>query len=447
MSVPLLFPTVLKYLVTSTGPSRRALLVAMLAALLATIGLSNPCDASALRPAATASGNGWTTSASADAVSPGGTAALQVQVTSASSRSALVDVEVYGPSGRVFQQVADEQAFTAGARRTMVVLWHIPAGQAAGSLIVKIGIFAPGWAGLQHWNDAAATFAVNGSAVATTRPTTTTTRPTTTTTRPTTTTTRPTTTTTRPTTTTTRPTTTTTRPTTTTTRPTTTTAPAAVRFGTLPVGAALPSEATCAALVRRTTEIKPANARFNATKGASQQPQTGLFARVSGNFTGTTDEIIQWAACKWGIDEDIVRAQAAKESWWDQNAGGDWTTDSSRCATNHGIGMDGRPGQCPESVGLMQVRYPYWGSAFPSASTSSAYNLDIALAARRNCFEGNDGWLNGVERGSQYAAGDLWGCVGTWFSGRWYAGGAQEYISSVQAYLGQRIWETPGFRG
>jgi hypothetical protein len=26
------------------------------------------------------------------------------------------------------------------------------------------------------------------------------------------------------------------------------------------------------------------------------------FARVDGNFSGTTGEILEWAACKWGRD-------------------------------------------------------------------------------------------------------------------------------------------------
>ena len=136
----------------------------------------------------------------------------------------------------------------------------------------------------------------------------------------------------------------------------------------------------------------------------------------------------------------------AKESWWYQRNGGDFTTDPTRCAPGHPIGADGAPGQCPESVGLMQVRYPYWASAFPSATYSSAYNIDEALAGRRNCFEGNETWLNTVERGRDYAAGDLWGCVGLWFSGRWYAGGAEDYIAAVQDYFDQRIWETAGFK-
>ena len=110
------------------------------------------------------------------------------------------------------------------------------------------------------------------------------------------------------------------------------------------------------------------------------------------------------------------------------------------------MGADGHAGACPESIGLMQVRYPYWRPAFPSATNSSAYNLDYSLAARRSCFEGYETWLNTVERGRKYAAGDLWGCVGLWFSGRWYVPGGVNYSTTVQKYLAQRIWETPAFQ-
>ena len=41
---------------------------------------------------------------------------------------------------------------------------------------------------------------------------------------------------------------------------------------------------------------------------------------------------------------------------------------------------------------------------------------------RRNCFEGNELVAEHRRAGRDYAAGDIWGCVGLWFSGRWYAG-------------------------
>jgi len=46
--------------------------------------------------------------------------------------------------------------------------------------------------------------------------------------------------------------------------------------------------------------------------------------------------------------------------------------------------------------------------------------------------------------GRDYAAGDVWGCVGLWFSGRWYFNNA-DYLAAVHEYLDDRIWETPPF--
>ena len=69
-------------------------------------------------------------------------------------------------------------------------------------------------------------------------------------------------------------------------------------------------------------------------------------SRVDGNFTGTTDEILQWGACKWGFDEDLVRAVAVVESWWRQST----------------VGDNGA------SYGLLQVRTTVHTGTFPLAS-------------------------------------------------------------------------------
>lgn len=260
------------------------------------------------------------------------------------------------------------------------------------------------------------------------------------------------------TTTTSRVTTTVTQPTTTTTRAATTvstTAPPAgggnapTHFNTLAPGASLPSSAQCAAWVNAVPappEVKGINAVPNATRGQAVAGATGRATRVDGNFTGTTEQILRWAACKWGIDEDSVKAQAVIESWWRMDTKGDRGTDPTRCAPGHGIGVDGFPGECPESWGLLQVRYPYNQVAFPYAITSSAFNADWAYAQWRSCFEGDLTWLNTVERGSDYAAGDAWGCFGTWFSGRWYTQGAKDYIARVQGTLAERTWTTANFK-
>jgi autotransporter family porin len=220
------------------------------------------------------------------------------------------------------------------------------------------------------------------------------------------------------------------------------------RFETLPPGSTLPSDGECRSRIRPAHENRSGNIPFNQTVGHATQPDPPYFelaGRVTGNFTGTTDEIIQWAACKWGIDEDVVRAQVARESWWHQDSPGDFTSDASLCAPGHPIGTDGKTGQCPESLGLVQVRTQFYRPYIADAVASSAYNLDVTYAIWRSCFEGKETWLNDVEHTQPYAAGDLWGCIGRWFSGRWHTQPAEDYISSIKDYLNNQVWTTSDF--
>ena len=232
-----------------------------------------------------------------------------------------------------------------------------------------------------------------------------------------------------------------------------------VYFHTLPPGAKLPSGAECARLVNATPlpEDKAANKPYNHRKGQrvgpkffsagdSPKAQKLLAPRIDGDFTGTTADILRWAACKWGIDQDIVFAQAAVESWWQQDTLGDWGTDASACPAGHKLGADGRPGQCPQSYGILQNRYPYEDGGWPGMIRSTAMNADAAYAIWRACFDGYETWLNTVPRGSQYQAGSVWGCVGRWFAGRWMTPAALGYIAKVKQYLKEKIWLTPDFR-
>ena len=78
----------------------------------------------------------------------------------------------------------------------------------------------------------------------------------------------------------------------------------------------------------------PTTAQLRAFRAQSEMP----YARyVTGRFTGTTDEVIQWAARKWGFKPDLLRAVATVESWW-------------RMST---VGDNG------DSFGLFQVRRPF----------------------------------------------------------------------------------------
>jgi flagellum-specific peptidoglycan hydrolase FlgJ len=216
--------------------------------------------------------------------------------------------------------------------------------------------------------------------------------------------------------------------------PTPPTGPANGHFNTLLPGSTLPTGAACASQVRAAAEIRPENATANNTRGSQSNANTRTdwsgFKKVDGDFAGTTDELIQWAACKWGIDEDIVRAQAIKESNWYQSA----------------IGDNG------ESFGITQVRTTAHQSAFQytsvNAKNSTAYNLDYTYASWRACYEGVYTWLNSVDHNGTYAAGDVWGCVGVWFSGRWYVN-TDAYLTqsgdSVEWHYNNKTWLTAAF--
>jgi hypothetical protein len=236
------------------------------------------------------------------------------------------------------------------------------------------------------------------------------------------------------------------------------TAAKAVYFRTLPPGAKLPSGATCARLVNATprAEDKAANNPYNKRKGhrvgakflAYDGPQAQKLAkRVNGDFTGTTIDILRWAACKWGINQDIVFAQAAVESWWQQDTLGGWTG-ASRCPHGRLLGQQAKPGQCPVTYGILQNTYEPGGrqAGWPTIARSTAMNADAAYAVWRSCFDGYETWLNTMPRGGQYHKGDVWGCVGRWFSGQWRNPPALAYIAQVKKYLREKIWLTPDFQ-
>jgi hypothetical protein len=212
-------------------------------------------------------------------------------------------------------------------------------------------------------------------------------------------------------------------------------------FGLLPVGASLPTGASCAAQVRRSSwEPRPQNQTANATRGSgtlsgfngADEPINTQFAkRVDGDFTGTTDEIIQWASCKWGYDEDMVRAMADFHSGWDQ-------TLQQGNASSGACQKAGLPAGCAEYFGIMQVAVAYHWMAFPGVIGSTAFNLDFTVAYHRTCYEGAWSWL-----GAGYRSGDEWGCFGAAHSGTWNGGASA--VAQVKSILAERPWEKPGF--
>ena len=228
--------------------------------------------------------------------------------------------------------------------------------------------------------------------------------------------------------------------------------PAGGYFTLIPKGGfdGLPSDTAAAARVRRSPwEPRPQNATANTTVPATSRPVPGyggmehgaaLFGRVTGAFTGTTDETIQWAAVKWGLPDDVMRAQAVTESNWYQNHKIDGVPvrdhgygDYGQCGGSPGGSGYGSGG--PASFGLMQIKYCMNPNTWKYSETSTAFNLDYYGAILRGCIEGWETWL-----GHGYTAGDLWGCVGRWYSGDWYGAGAVHYIATVRRHLSAAPW-------
>jgi hypothetical protein len=169
----------------------------------------------------------------------------------------------------------------------------------------------------------------------------------------------------------------------------------------------------------------PTRAQLRAFRAQSEMP----YARyVTGRFTGTTDEVIQWAARKWGFKPDLLRAVATVESWW-------------RMST---LGDNG------DSFGLFQVRRPYHciEPVCEQFRRDAALNADYYGGILRAYYDGRQDWLHTVagENGKRYRRGDLWGSVGAWFSGRWWDPRARGYIRKVKRQLKRRTWRTRNFR-
>ncbi|HSX53170.1 MAG TPA: Ig-like domain-containing protein, partial [Patescibacteria group bacterium] len=298
-------------------------------------------------------------------------------------------------------------------------------------------------------------------------------------------------------------------------------------FTLQPVGSwsSLPNDSQCAASVHNSTwEPRLENFQQNNTMpapGAMAQSfairprdqgntydsrwDSWLLPRVDGQFTGTTDEILQWAACKWGLPDNLIRADAADESTWFEylhfpnnasfggggggssywNRGsGDAFSAASAASTTFCQGIasqailstdihdyqkdpittyGGYPytpgtGLCPKTysiLGVMSWDDPAWeapypayqgnqNGTFPFTRDSTAAAADYWGAQIRGCYEGWESWLKNTGT-KTYAAGDLWGCMGAWYSGDWHSTPATTYITNVQTNENNLIWLNSAF--
>ena len=186
---------------------------------------------------------------------------------------------------------------------------------------------------------------------------------------------------------------------------------AAPEFVGLPYAAELPSGESCARKVEQAglnREVRPENeaANHSVPQNLSLPPWPDFWdpsvnrvfvPRIDGAYTGTTDQVIAWAACKWGFDADLVRAMAVTESSWRQSFAGDVVDDPALCVGNYSL-------PCPTSFGLLQLKHITRPGSWPYSHLHTAFNVDYSLAVLRGCFEG---WVTYL--GNGYGPGDLWG--------------------------------------
>jgi autotransporter family porin len=221
-------------------------------------------------------------------------------------------------------------------------------------------------------------------------------------------------------------------------------------FRLLPVGARLPSAQFCADEVRARYatgwEPRAATNRVANHTVPHPAPRLGVLPdfdetanrdrqwapRIDGDFRGTTEQIILWAACKWGLDDEWLRAQAVVESFWNQRTAGDYTATRRHCPRD-AVGKANH--RCAESYGLLQNKYRFNRSAYPAFRTSTAYQLDFSGFKLRACFDGHKYISHG-------AKGDWRGCLGNWYSGEWHDRLGDEYVGWVVHAMAQHIWTT-----
>lgn len=142
------------------------------------------------------------------------------------------------------------------------------------------------------------------------------------------------------------------------------------------------------------------------------------FANVDGNYSGTTDDLIRIAACKWGIDEDVIRAQLTNETKWHQDCAalhggstcndcGDYNnpagdpsglpvtpiTPGGVFSALDGVGIrNGSPVVSPnhcDSWGIAQTKVYYQWATWPMIAYSTPFALDFRFAEMRACINGD----------------------------------------------------------
>ena len=181
--------------------------------------------------------------------------------------------------------------------------------------------------------------------------------------------------------------------------PTSTPTPLA-HLGNIPPGGTIPDETVCATLADQSNfpETTPSNVDdgspahwdsnnsifvtpayyYHNAGGQTPIPNSAL-QNVDGNYTGSTQDILRWAACKHGVDEDWVYAESNEEDGWFQD-----------CAQMHGGAGCNVGGDCGNPD----------GSPVSGAGIANLSFLGFSVTNSAGTFIGTEG-LNGVNHNGQ----------------------------------------------
>ena len=238
-------------------------------------------------------------------------------------------------------------------------------------------------------------------------------------------------------------------------------APAQAANRWAPVGRPPLSDARAAELVTRLPETRPENAAannyvptaaelqaFRSSKniyGQTPAQWNPWFQYVTGRpgiTNPSTDDLVQWAARKWGVPAPWMRAVIVVESSWRQSHMGDRKT----------LSLDWY-GQYPfqaqilgtfdvfQSMGVMQIKWTPDGTASPGTEAlrwkSTAFNLDYYGAKIRYYYDGLCDWCTG-----SYGPGQQWASIGAWYQPTPWVTASQTYVDHVKAVLSARTWRS-----
>jgi hypothetical protein len=240
------------------------------------------------------------------------------------------------------------------------------------------------------------------------------------------------------------------------------------------------SDRAAAALVTHQPETRPDNAKSYTLGGVRYAPTTTYVPRESqlrrfraastslgqnvlqfnpylrevdgrdGLRNPSTDDLIQWAAHKWGIPENWLRAEYTLESYWSSYQLGDPEPVSRSDYMRYPL-QSRVPGRLEayQSLGITQVRWAPSGwvgaGTEPLRWQSMAFNIDYQAAMVRFFYD-NPGGSRTTWGDSTYTPCQKWNSIGGWFASYpWRSAGQAKYIREVKTNLADTTWRSASF--